>query len=88
LPADWVSSVVADWRSAQLSPKQAAMLAYTEKLTLTPTDMQPGDVDALRATGFSDLDVLEICEVACYYAYVNRIAAGLGVALEEQLPED
>ena len=64
------------------------MLGYVEKLTQSPAGMRPGDVDDLRNCDFSDLDVLEICEVASYYAYVNRIAAGLGVALEAQLPED
>lgn len=88
MPTDWVSNIVEDWRSAQLNPRQAAMLAYVEKLTLTPAEMRATDVEALRATGFSDLDVLEICEVIGYYAYVNRMAAGLGVALEAQLAED
>jgi alkylhydroperoxidase family enzyme len=41
--------------------------------------MEPADVDALRAAGFEDADVLAICEVVGYYAYVNRIADGLGV---------
>ena len=42
------------------------------------------DVDRLRAVGLSDRDVLEVCEVAAYYAYVNRIADGLGVELETE----
>lgn len=45
--------------------------------------MQRTDVDALRAVGLSDADVLELCEVIAYYAYANRIADGLGVALED-----
>ncbi|HEY3022833.1 MAG TPA: peroxidase-related enzyme, partial [Actinomycetota bacterium] len=32
--------------------------------------------------GFSDADVLHIAEVTAYYAFVNRIADGLGVELE------
>ena len=42
----------------------------------------------LRDAGFSDRDILDICEVAGYYAYVNRIADGLGVGLETWLPDD
>ena len=45
--------------------------------------MEPGDVDALRAVGYGDADVLGIAEVVAYFAYVNRIADGLGVQLEE-----
>jgi len=58
------------------------MLEYVEKLTLHPARMRREDVEVLRRAGFSDLDVLEIAEVAAYYAYVNRIADGLGVTLE------
>jgi uncharacterized peroxidase-related enzyme len=58
------------------------MLRYACKLTDTPAAMQRGDVDALRAVGFADEDVLQLCEVVAYYAYANRIADGLGVALE------
>jgi alkylhydroperoxidase family enzyme len=65
-----------------LTDKRVAMLEYVEKLTVTPWDVSGGDVNLLREVGFTDRDVLDICEVAAYYAYVNRIADGLGVKLE------
>jgi len=58
------------------------MLGYAEKLTRQPQRMGEADVENLRSTGFSDRDILDICEVVSYYAYVNRIADGLGVQLE------
>ncbi|HJO05421.1 MAG TPA: peroxidase [Acidobacteriota bacterium] len=58
------------------------MLRFSEKLTMCPSQMCRGDVLALRAAGFGDPDILGIVEVVSYYAYVNRIADGLGVALE------
>jgi uncharacterized protein YciW len=64
-----------------------AMLAYVEKLTLRPQDMTESDVGSLRDVGFTDRDVLDICEVTAYYAYVNRISDGLGVKLETWLPD-
>jgi alkylhydroperoxidase family enzyme len=48
--------------------------------------MTDADVAHLRDVGFSDRDILDICTVASYYAYVNRIADGLGVQLESWLP--
>ena len=72
-----------DFRSAGLDPKHLAMLGYSEKLTLTPSAVERSDVEALRAAGFSDADILAIAEVTGYYAYVNRIADGLGVQVEE-----
>jgi len=64
------------------------MLAYAVKLTQTPGEMAAADVEALRAAGFSDRDILDIAEVTAYYAYANRIADGLGVNPEGWLPED
>ena len=55
---------------------------YVEKLTLTPAAVRREDVEALRQVGFSEADVLHIAEVTAYYAFVNRIADGLGVELE------
>lgn len=62
------------------------MLEYVEKLTRNPGEVLRSDVDALRSVGFLDRDILDICEVAAYYAYVNRIADGLGVPLESWIP--
>ncbi|MHC4376690.1 MAG: hypothetical protein ACYS26_08855 [Planctomycetota bacterium] len=44
------------------------------------------DVDALRAVGLDDRDVLGLVECVAYYAYANRIADGLGLALEDSAP--
>jgi len=63
------------------------MLRYVEKLTRTPGAVREEDVEALRTAGFSDEDILAIAEVASYYAYVNRIADGLGVSLEAGMEE-
>lgn len=60
------------------------MLRFVDKLTRTPAAMERGDADALREVGFDDRDILHIVEVAAYYAYVNRIADGLGVELESE----
>lgn len=82
-----LAAVEADWRSAGLSAPRRAMLDYVVKLTHRPGDMEAADIDGLRAVGFSDRDVLDIVEVTAYYAYVNRIADGLGVPTEDWIPE-
>ena len=61
------------------------MLRYSQKLTRTPWEMVEEDVAALRAVGHSDVDILHIAEVVGYFAYVNRIADGLGVQFESWL---
>ncbi len=71
-----------------MNEQRKAMLGYVEKLTLTPGKMTESDVVALRDVGFTDRDILDICTVASYYAYVNRIADGLGVQMETWLADD
>jgi alkylhydroperoxidase family enzyme len=61
------------------------MLGYVDKLTRTPASMTASDVEALRQSGFNDAAILDICQVAAYYAFVNRIAQGLGVELENDV---
>lgn len=63
------------------------MLTYAVKLTLRPQDVEERDVEALREAGFDDAAILDICQVASYYNYVNRLADGLGVELEEYWDE-
>ena len=63
--------------------RRLALLRYASRLTLQPASITSADVDALRAAGLDDTDVLHLAEVVAYYAYVNRIADGLGVALEQ-----
>lgn len=41
-------------------------------------------VAALRTAAFDDRGIHDICAVTPYYAFVNRIADGLGVELEER----
>ena len=77
-----LEKIEADHESAPLEPRQHAMLRYAEKLTRTPQEMEQADVAQLREAGFADADILGIVECAAYYAYVNRIADGLGVELE------
>ena len=71
-----------DWRAAELNPADRAMLTYAEKLTRAPWTVTRADVDALRAAGFVDAAILDVCQVAGYMSFVNRMADGLGVELE------
>ena len=74
--------------TAGLDNRRVAMLRYVEQLTRSPADIESADIEALRSVGFSDRDILDIAEVTAYFAYVNRIANGLGVTVEPWLADD
>lgn len=66
-----------------LSDREAAMVAYATALTESPSSISQEEVDQLKAVGISDREILDVAQVAAYFAYANRIVLGLGAALEE-----
>jgi uncharacterized peroxidase-related enzyme len=77
----------ADYTTAALSPADRAMLDYAVKLTQTPHAITADDIARLRAVSFDDRAIHDICAITAYFAFVNRIADGLGVELEDDLLE-
>jgi len=77
-----VKQLITDFRQARISDAERLMLEYAAKLTREPWSITEIDITALRETGFSDEAILDINQVVGYYAFVNRLADGLGVELE------
>ena len=71
-----------DMTEPNFSDSDRAMLLYASKLTKAPATITEQDVQLLRDVGFDDLAIHDICCVTSYFAFVNRIADGLGVELE------
>jgi uncharacterized peroxidase-related enzyme len=64
---------------SRLDARDAALCRYVEKLTLTPGEMVAADLEALRAVGFDDLDILDANNQCAHLNYTNRVANGLGL---------
>ena len=77
-----LDALAGDYRDAGLEPADRSMLDYAVKLTETPNEVASADVDRLRDVGFDDRGIHDICSITAYFAFVNRIADGLGVELE------
>ena len=71
-----------DYTQAELSAADRALLDYAVKLTMAPNEITSDDIRSLRGAGFDDRAIHDICAITAYYAFVNRIADGLGVELE------
>lgn len=65
-----------------ITPRERALLRYAAKLTAAPSTIVREDIDALRAEGLDDRAIHDACAIVAYFAFVNRIAEGLGVELE------
>lgn len=85
---DLAGRIEEDYTTAGLTDKRLGMLDFAVKLTTSPAATVESDVERLRHLGFEDIDILHIVEVVSYYAYANRVADGLGIALEDWIPED
>ncbi|MCI0652512.1 MAG: hypothetical protein L0Z55_11595 [Planctomycetes bacterium] len=72
------------WRRHQdrMTPRQHALCEFAEKLTRTPSAMTRADVDALRAGGLADEEIVDAVHVVGYFNHINRVADALGVDLE------
>ena len=81
-----VEAIKRDYRTAALDEATRAVLDFVVKLTRTPGAMKPSDLEALRQHGLSDLAIHDIVQVSAYFNYINRIADGLGVDLEPEMP--
>ena len=64
-----------------------ALARYVAKLTLHPGDIVLADIDALRAAGFDDLDILDANNQCAHLNYTNRVANGLGLLTEVAVDE-
>jgi len=67
--------MVMNYRAADLTAKQKAMLDFAVKLTEAPATIEEADREALRGAGFSDRDIWDIASTAAFFNMSNRVAA-------------
>lgn len=77
-----LAALIGDHRRAGLGVADRSMLDYAVKLTERPSEISAGDIENLRQSGFDDRGIHDLCAITAYFAFVNRIADGLGVELE------
>lgn len=78
-----MQGLIDDPENAPMPARLRAMVDYALKLTDEPARMQRDDVGRLRQAGLNDRAILDLNMIASYFAFVNRVADGLGVPLEE-----
>jgi len=66
--------------------KLSAMLSFAEELTRNPAGITEAHTEALHAAGLDDLAIHRLVQVIAYFNYINRLADGLGVDLEPEMP--
>ena len=69
--------MVMNYRAADLTPKQKAMLDFAVTLTEAPSMIEEADREALREAGFTDRDIWDIASTAAFFNMSNRVAAAV-----------
>jgi len=67
--------MVMNYRVADLTPRQRAMLDFAAKLTEASARIEEPDREALRAVGFTERDIWDIASVAAFFNMTNRVAS-------------
>jgi uncharacterized peroxidase-related enzyme len=71
--------VAANYRKADITPRQKAMLAFALKVATRSSELVDDDYAALAAHGFSDEDVWDVGAIAAFFALSNRMANLIGM---------
>ncbi|MCC6378425.1 MAG: peroxidase-related enzyme [Burkholderiales bacterium] len=66
--------VAVNYRKAEITPRQKAMLAFAMKVATDSGALDDSDHDALRAHGFDAEDIWDIGAIAAFFGLSNRIA--------------
>ncbi|CAN5570028.1 peroxidase-related enzyme [soil metagenome] len=71
--------VAVNYRKADISPRQRAMLDFAMKVCLHSSELEDEDFDALKAHGFSDEDAWDIAAITAFFGLSNRMASFSGM---------
>jgi uncharacterized peroxidase-related enzyme len=77
--AQVADQVAVNYRKADISARQKAMLAFAMQVATASATIGEADYDALRPHGFSDEDIWDIGAIAAFFALSNRMANMIGM---------
>ena len=63
-----------NYRKAEITPRQRAMLDFSLKLALDSASVGDADIEALKAHGFDDEAIWDIGAITAFFAMSNRLA--------------
>lgn len=69
---------------AGTTPRERAIVAFSAVLGLSPQSLTAADVQALRAGGLDDREVLDLVHAVALFAWANRLMLNLGEAVWPQ----
>jgi uncharacterized peroxidase-related enzyme len=71
--------VAINWRKADITPRQRAMLAFAMKVCQRSHEIDDADFAALREHGFDEEDAWNIAAITAFFGMSNRLANATGM---------
>ena len=71
--------VAINWRKADITPRQRAMLAFAMKVCQRSSEVDDADFAALREHGFDEEDAWDIAAITAFFGMSNRLANATGM---------
>jgi uncharacterized peroxidase-related enzyme len=71
--------VAVNWRRADITPRQRAMLAFAMKVCERSHEIDDSDFAPLHAHGFDDEDIWDIAAITAFFGLSNRLASFSGM---------
>ena len=71
--------VAINYRKADITPRQRAMLDFAMKVCLHSDEVDDTDFAALHAHGFDDEDIWDIAAITAFFGMSNRLASFSGM---------
>jgi len=71
--------VAVNYRKADISPRQRAMLDFAMKVCQHSDEVEEADFAALQAHGFNDEDIWDIAAITAFFGLSNRMASFSGM---------
>ena len=71
--------VAVNYRKADISPRQRAMLDFAMKVCTASHEVEDADFEALHAHGLNDEDIWDITAITAFFGLSNRMASVTGM---------
>ena len=71
--------VAVNYRKAEISPRQRAMLDFAMKVCSASHEVEDSDFAAMHAHGFNDEDIWDITAITAFFGLSNRMASVTGM---------
>lgn len=77
--ANGVTAIMEDPAHAPLEPGERALMAFAEKVSLNADQVTQGDVDGLRAHGYTDTVIFDVAATAAARCFFSKLLDAMGI---------